>query len=90
MPYGPLELFHGPKEILQWTHGSHYKIMVTKDMEITTCIEVIISIDAMNFWAPSMQRSIHGNTSMADYDSISFFLQCINSVSRMRAGAVYS
>ncbi len=26
-----------------------------KDMEITTCIEVIISIDEWNFRAPSMQ-----------------------------------
>jgi hypothetical protein len=50
--------------------------MVTKDMEITTCIEVIISIDAWNFvplpYSGNLP-SIYKNTSMADYDSMSFF-----------------
>jgi hypothetical protein len=54
--------------------------MVTKDMEITTCIEVIISIDAWNFCSLSYSGnflSIDGNTFMAGYDSMSFFCSVI-------------
>jgi hypothetical protein len=49
--------------------------MVTKDMEVTTCIEVIISIDGIFPPLPYTGNfhSIHRNTSMADYDSVSFF-----------------
>jgi hypothetical protein len=54
--------------------------MVTKEIEITTYMEVIISIDAWNF-APLPHSgnflSIHGNTSMSDYDSMSFFCSVV-------------
>jgi hypothetical protein len=50
-----MEIIPAPMEIVLWIHGSHWKIMVTKDMEIITCMEVIISIDAWNFYASSIQ-----------------------------------
>jgi hypothetical protein len=49
-------------EIIPWIHGRHWKIMVTNDMEIITCIEVIISIDAWNFCARSIQWKFALNT----------------------------
>jgi hypothetical protein len=45
-------------------------------METVTCIEVIISIDEWNFLSfPNSGNflSVHGNASMADYNSMSFF-----------------
>jgi hypothetical protein len=68
-------------EIIPWIHGSHWKIMVTKDMEILTCIEVIISIDASNFCAPSIQWKFHLDTWKHFHGRLWFhelFWQCLS------------
>ncbi len=76
----PWKSFHAPMEIIPWIHRSHWKIMVTKDMEITTCMEVIIFTDAWDFYAPSTQwtsilgayKHFHGRLWFHE-----LFLQCI-------------
>jgi hypothetical protein len=59
--------------------------MVTKDMEITTCIEVITSMDAWYFCPPSIQWKfpLDTYTSTADSDSMSFF-QCVYETTEVR------
>jgi hypothetical protein len=59
----PWKSCYAPMEIIPCPLGNHstdpcnsIEAMVTKDMEITACTEVIISIDDWNFCAPSIQR----------------------------------